>query len=53
MDNISSGICYRFLSGCNNELWPMCLNWCEICDGKIDCLNGKDEEWCDQLEMNE
>jgi hypothetical protein len=51
--NMTSGTCYRFLSDCNDGLWPMCLDWREICDGKIDYLNGKDEELCDQLELNE
>ena len=31
-----------------------CLDWREICDGKVDCLNGRyDEELCWQLELNE
>ncbi len=47
--NYTGGTCYRFLNGCNHGL---CLDWCEICDGKIDCLNGEDEEWCNQLEVN-
>jgi hypothetical protein len=51
--NITSGTCYRFLTDCIRDLWPLCLDWREICDGKIDCMNGEDEEWCDQLEMNQ
>ena len=32
----------------------VCLDWREICDGKIDCINsGHDEEECWQLEINE
>ncbi|CAF1400348.1 unnamed protein product, partial [Adineta ricciae] len=31
----------------------LCLDWREICDGKIDCTNGADEEYCHRLEMNE
>ncbi|CAF1206324.1 unnamed protein product [Rotaria magnacalcarata] len=45
------GSCYRFLDNCNPELWPRCLDWREICDGKADCLNGEDERWCDQLDL--
>ncbi|UJR34832.1 hypothetical protein I4U23_027613 [Adineta vaga] len=33
---------------------PACLDWTEICDGKVDCLDGNyDEEHCWQLELNE
>ncbi|CAF1373254.1 unnamed protein product [Adineta steineri] len=33
---------------------PSCLDWREICDGKIDCLDGNaDEENCYLLEINE
>jgi hypothetical protein len=51
--NVTSGTCYRFLTNCNREFWPLCLDWSEICDGKMNCLNGEDEEGCDQLEMTE
>jgi hypothetical protein len=51
ISNVIGGTYYRFLTGCNNELWPLCLDWREICDRKIDCINGEDEQWCDQLEM--
>ena len=31
-----------------------CLDWREVCDGKVDCLDGgHDEEQCWQLEINE
>jgi hypothetical protein len=31
-----------------------CLDWSEICDGKVDCLNdGIDEQHCWQLEINQ
>ncbi|CAM4808908.1 unnamed protein product [Rotaria magnacalcarata] len=49
--NVTTGSCYRFLDNCNPELWPRCLDWREICDGKADCLNGEDERWCDQLDL--
>ncbi|CAF5025957.1 unnamed protein product, partial [Rotaria sp. Silwood1] len=32
---------------------PICLDWREICDGKLDCLDGEDEENCFELEVNE
>ncbi|CAF2087466.1 unnamed protein product [Rotaria magnacalcarata] len=49
--NVTTGSCYRFLDNCNQELWPRCLDWREICDGKADCLHGEDERWCDQLDL--
>ena len=47
------GTCYTFVDGCKNNSWPLCLDWREVCDGKMDCFNGKDEEGCEQLEMSE
>ena len=46
-------MCYGFIENCNNESWPLCLNWREICDGKFDCLDGEDERDCEELEWNE
>jgi hypothetical protein len=41
--------CYKHLN-CSS----LCLDWSEICDGKMNCLNGgQDEEHCWQLEINE
>lgn len=45
--------CYPFLSSCNRGSTLICLDWREICDGKFDCLNGEDEQMCEQLEINE
>ncbi|CAF1090135.1 unnamed protein product [Adineta steineri] len=45
--------CYTHLK-CNRGHSPACLDWTEICNGQIDCLNGGvDEEYCWQLEINE
>lgn len=49
-----NGTCYIHLS-CEHRSWGiMCLDWREICDGKIDCINGGiDEQNCLELEKNE
>jgi len=45
--------CYVHLQ-CNRGPEPACLDWSEICDGRIDCFNdGVDEKYCWQLEINE
>ncbi|UJR12210.1 hypothetical protein I4U23_016387 [Adineta vaga] len=44
--------CYIHLD-CNRGSARLCLDWREICDGKNDCLNGKDEEQCWELEANQ
>jgi len=45
--------CYTFLE-CNRGGLFLCLDWREICDGRIDCLNdGVDEAQCFDLEINE
>ena len=43
--------CYNQLE-CNRGPAPSCLDWSEICDGKIDCLDGgQDELHCWELEV--
>ncbi|CAF1198896.1 unnamed protein product [Adineta steineri] len=45
--------CYTHVK-CNRGYSPACLDWTEICDGKVDCLDGEyDEEHCWELEFNE
>ena len=45
--------CYTHLE-CDRGPLPACLDWTEICDGKIDCRNnGIDENDCWQLEINQ
>ncbi|CAF3978611.1 unnamed protein product, partial [Rotaria sp. Silwood1] len=51
MINITTGTCYSLLPNCDRGPWPLCLDWREICDQKIDCLNGEDEMWCQVLEI--
>ncbi len=49
----SNGTCYLHLN-CkrNNILW--CLDWREVCDGKVDCWSDPvDERHCEILEQNE
>ena len=42
-------LCYETLQ-CDSG--ALCLDWREICDGIQQCLEGRDEENCDLLEMN-
>ncbi|CAF1499289.1 unnamed protein product [Adineta ricciae] len=45
--------CYTHLT-CRRGYSPACLDWTEICDGKVDCIDGDyDEDHCWQLELNE
>ncbi|CAF1360066.1 unnamed protein product [Adineta steineri] len=45
--------CYIHLE-CNRGSKSACLDWSEICDGTVDCLNdGIDEKNCWQLEINQ
>ena len=45
--------CYEHLT-CHRGPAPTCLDWSEICDGKVDCADGdRDEAECWRLEVNE
>ncbi|CAF1061423.1 unnamed protein product [Rotaria sordida] len=45
--------CYIHVE-CHSGPSFFCLDWREICDGKVDCLNDRiDEEYCWKLELNE
>ncbi|CAF1682231.1 unnamed protein product, partial [Adineta ricciae] len=51
--NNSAITCYLHLD-CDRGPAPACLDWREICDGKVDCLgNDADEINCFELEINE
>ena len=51
--DIKNMTCYIDLI-CDRGPAPACLDWREICDGKIDCIGtGIDELNCFQLEVNE
>ncbi|CAF1225026.1 unnamed protein product [Didymodactylos carnosus] len=43
--------CYHPHLKCDSGL--LCLDWRNICDNKQNCLDGTDEENCEQLEFNE
>jgi hypothetical protein len=52
-ESITTLTCYTHLK-CNRGPSPSCLDWTEICDGMINCLDGGfDEEHCWQLEINQ
>ncbi|CAF4055904.1 unnamed protein product [Adineta steineri] len=39
---------------CDNHSFLTCLDWREICDGKVNCLDGgEDEKHCVELEINQ
>ncbi|CAF0942837.1 unnamed protein product [Adineta steineri] len=52
-DNMFRQTCYILLE-CDRGGASICLDWREICNGRIDCLNnGIDEIGCFSLEINE
>ena len=52
-ENMGNGTCYVHLQ-CDRGGSTMCLDWREICNGRIDCVNGGiDERGCADLETNE
>ncbi len=52
-DDVFNRTCYILLK-CDRGGSSMCLDWREVCDGRIDCLNdGVDEIQCFDLEINE
>ena len=49
-----SRTCYTHLNCKYVGLNYTCLDWREVCDGKVDCANGGDDErHCFELELNE
>ena len=51
--SVTPSTCYTQLT-CDRGGSSLCLDWREICDGRIDCLNGGiDEAQCIDLEINE
>ena len=52
-DDVIHQTCYILIE-CDRGGPLMCLDWREVCDGRIDCLNGGvDEMQCSDLEINE
>lgn len=44
--------CYMHLE-CDRGHASLCLDWSDICDGVVQCLNGADEKFCWLLETNQ
>ncbi len=58
LNDLSIPPCYTHLQcdrvGDQGRTPGACLDWREVCDGKVDCIDGaQDEEPCWQLELNE
>ena len=52
-NTITNVTCYVHLK-CDRGGAGLCLDWREVCDGRIDCIDGgADEAQCFELEMNE
>jgi hypothetical protein len=52
-NEMTSLTCYTHLQ-CNHSIPSMCLDWTDICNGIIDCIDGgQDEKDCWQLEIND
>ena len=50
---LANSTCYKHLK-CNRGGADLCLDWREICNGKVDCIgDGEDEAECWQMEINE
>ena len=53
LTDTGNSTCFVHLE-CQRGPKPLCLDWREICDGHIDCLNdGVDEKNCFELERNQ
>ena len=53
MQNESYATCYQHLH-CQHGGVPICLHWNQICDGRVDCIDGgEDKLSCFALETNE
>ena len=46
--------CYTHLECDRDQTSGACLDWPEVCNGKVDCIDGvHDDELCWQLEIND
>src|SRR5690606_21037035 len=44
--------CFNLLENCIT-FSGLCLDWHQICDGIMDCMNGVDEKQCKEMELYE